>query len=247
MFKNRYGSAVIGFVLLFILYHFPEFFTAFWIMAVGKIGFLVLAFIIARWQSGKGWSVYGLGVNTHWPAQLLKGFITGIIFYSLSQLVAFKAGYTSLTNLPSLRHLLSQLPFLLFITAIPSLAEDILTRGYLWAHLKFMKPVLWILLSAFVFVLNHIWRLQSGPAVLSYLFLLGLVLAMAVQLTKTLWLAFGIHWGANLAFETSHTVFQIQSTVTHNGSTWLLAGAWLLLALFLSVVYFKKNQKALKL
>ncbi|MBK6634902.1 MAG: CPBP family intramembrane metalloprotease [Chitinophagaceae bacterium] len=108
---------------------------------------------------------------------------------------------------------------LLLMTAIPSIAEDILTRGYLYGHLKFMKPLGWILLSAIIYVLNHIWRLNDGLPVLTYLFILGIVLAFAVWLTKSLWLAFGIHWGANIAFESSNSIIHTKALVQHDGST----------------------------
>lgn len=126
------------------------------------------------------------------------------------------------------------------MTAIPSIAEDILTRGYLFGHLKFMKPLGWIVLSAIIYVLNHIWRLNDGLAVLTYLFILGIVLAFTVTLTKSLWLAFGIHWGANIAFESSNSIIQTKTIVQHDGPTWLLALAWaFLLGLF---VIFNLNK-----
>ncbi|MBL0152989.1 MAG: CPBP family intramembrane metalloprotease [Chitinophagaceae bacterium] len=138
--------------------------------------------------------------------------------------------------------MLNQLPMLLLMTAIPSVAEDILTRGYLYAHLKFMKPVWWILLSSAVYVLNHIWRLSDGAAVLTYLFLLGLVLAAAVWIKRSLWLAFGIHWGANIAFESTHSMVQTKTIVQHEGPLWILAGIWALLLLVLAMIYRKKEK-----
>ena len=125
---------------------------------------------------------------------------------------------------------------LLLMTSFPSIAEDVLTRGYLYGHLfNKMKPWHWVLLSAVVYVLNHIWRLNEDPSVLVYLFLLGVVLASAVWKTKSLWLAFGIHWGANLAFESSHSFVETKPLVTHYGSTWLLAASWLLLVILFGI------------
>lgn len=40
-------SFAVGFLILFFIYHFPEYFSAFWIMATFKIGFLIVAFIVA--------------------------------------------------------------------------------------------------------------------------------------------------------------------------------------------------------
>lgn len=240
MRKQQIVSSFIGFVVLFIIYHFPEFFSALWIMATFKIGFLVVAYIIARLQGWKGLGGYGLAFSFNWPANLVKGLIIGLIFFGLSFFGAVSLGYEKVTATSSLGTILHQLPLLLLMTAIPSVAEDILTRGYLFGHLKFMKPFAWILLSSAVYVLNHIWRLQEGAAVLSYLFLLGLVLAAAVWITRSLWLAFGIHWGANIAFESSHSFIQSTTVAQHEEGTWLLAAAWAVLFLLLLMVARKK-------
>ncbi len=225
-----------GFLLLFAVYHFPEFFSAFWIMAVFKIGFLFVAFIMARMQGWKGLGGYGLGLRPGWWQNLLKGLLTGILFFALSVGLSVSFGFEKLAGIATTEVIVKQLPMILLMTAIPSVAEDILTRGYLYGHLySKMKPVIWVLVSAVVYVLNHIWRLQDDPSVLAYLFLLGLVLATSVWKTGSLWLAFGIHWGANIAFESTHSMVHTTPLVSHQGSTWLLAAAWLLLLVVISI------------
>lgn len=233
-------SFVTGFLVLFLIYHFPEYFSAFWIMATFKIGFLLVAFILVRLQGWKGLNGYGLGFTQKWAVNLFKGFLIGLFFFAVSVFVSIKLGYEKIVEITSFKNAISQIPMLLLMTAIPSIAEDILTRGYLFGHLKFMKPLGWIVLSAIIYVLNHIWRLNDGLAVLTYLFILGIVLAFTVTLTKSLWLAFGIHWGANIAFESSNSIIQTKTIVQHDGPTWLLALAWaFLLGLF---VIFNLNK-----
>jgi len=235
-------SFLSGFLILFFIYHFPEFFSSFWLMATCKIGFLAVAFVLARVQGWKGLGGYGLGLTNKWAADLLKGLMAGLFFFALSVFVSIQLGYEEITVVSSFSQVLNQLPMLLLMTAIPSVAEDILTRGYLFAHLKFMKPFGWILLSSVVYVLNHIWRLTDGPAVLTYLFLLGLVLAAAVWIKRSLWLAFGIHWGANIAFESTHSLVQTKTLVQHEGPVWILAGTWALLLLVFVIKYRKKEK-----
>ncbi len=245
MSRKAIGSFITGFIILFVVYHFPEYFSAFWIMATFKIGFLIVAFILARLQGWKGLGGYGLGFTSKWATNLIAGLSIGLLFFALSVFVSVKLGYEEITGIGSFKSVISQLPMILLMTSIPSVAEDILTRGYLYGHLKFMKPLGWILLSSIVYVLNHIWRLQDGAAVLSYLFLLGIVLASAVWLTKSLWLAFGIHWGANIAFESTNSIIPTKTLVQHDGSTWLLAASWALLLVILAMLHltnvFKKN------
>lgn len=245
MSNKKIFSFVIGFLILFVVYHFPEFFSAFWIMATFKIGFLIVAFILAILQGWKGLGGYGLGFNPKWGSDLMKGLLTGLLFFGLSVFISVKLGYEQIAEIISFESAINQLPMILLMTAIPSVAEDILTRGYLYAHLKSLKPLVWILISSFMYVLNHIWRLDDGPAVLIYLFILGVVLASAVWIAKSLWLAFGIHWGANIAFESTHSIIQTKALVGHNGPTWILAATWALLFIIIAFFYFPKNFKKL--
>ncbi|PKV62877.1 CPBP family intramembrane glutamic endopeptidase [Pontibacter ramchanderi] len=234
-----------GFLLLFAIYHFPEFFDSFWLMALFKIGFLVVAFVLARAQGRRGLGGYGLGLTSNWLGQLTVGLVLGLAFFVLSFYLTVLLGYESITANATIGAFAKQLPMLLLMTAVPSVAEDILTRGYLYAHLQHIKPVYWVLLSALVYVLNHIWRLDDGAAVLSYLALLGLVLAYAVIITKSLWLAFGIHWGANIAYESTKTLFSTAST-SSDASTWILAGCWGVVLLLLILWRSYRKPRALR-
>lgn len=227
MKRREFLSFILGFILLFSIYHFPEFFSAFWIMAVFKTGFLIVAFALAFVQGWKGLGAYGLGIKDKWLPNLLKGLFIGVMGFSLSLWISSLLGFENIFFQQSFQSIVTQLPMLLLMTAIPSVAEDLLTRGYLYGHLgNKMGKNPWILLSALIFVLNHIWRLNDGYAVIAYLFLLGLLLAYTVWLTKSLWMAFGIHWGANIMFESSSSFFKIESLVNHTGDTWVLAAVW---------------------
>ncbi|MBS1653755.1 MAG: CPBP family intramembrane metalloprotease [Bacteroidetes bacterium] len=246
MYKSIF-SFIAGFILLFVVYHFPEFFSAFWIMAVFKIGFLAVAFFLARWQGWKGLGAYGLSIQKGWWLYLLNGWLTGIFFFSLSVLLAVIAGFEVIISIEPVQVVLKQLPLILLMTVFPSIAEDILTRGYLFGHLKNkLKPFAWIFISSAVYVLNHIWRLADDPSVLAYLFILGLVLAYTVWQTKSLWAALGIHWGANIAFESGKSLYTSHALVNHNGSTWLLALCWLLLLLIFLFVYPVQDKPKIK-
>lgn len=233
MTKQNVFSFITGFLILFFIYHFPEFFSALWIMAAFKIGFLFAAYLLVRIQGIKGQGIFGLILSLKSIVYLFVGLIVGILFFEVSFFTSVLMGYQKIESVSSFKNIIKQVPLLLLMTAIPSVAEDILTRGYLFVHLNFLKPFSWIMLSSSVYVLNHIWRLNDGLAVLSYLLLLGMVLALAVWFTKSLWLAFGIHWGANIAFESSNSFIQTKSLVTHDGDTWLLATTWGILFLLL--------------
>ncbi|MBI1341319.1 MAG: CPBP family intramembrane metalloprotease [Terrimonas sp.] len=234
--KKKGISIIAGFLLLFAVYHLPEFFSLFWLMAVCKIGFLILAFFIAVRQGWKGLGGFGLGLHQGWWKKWVAGIIAGFVFYGLSLWATVALGFERLESVRSFSSILQKAPLIILMTVFPSIDEDILTRGYLFGHFgKRLKPYLWVIVSAAVFLLNHIWRLGDHPSVLLYLFLLGLVLAIAVIQTGSLWLAFGIHWGANLAFESSQAFVQTQSVEKGYLGTWFLAGAWLMLMIILLI------------
>jgi hypothetical protein len=72
MTKKNFFSFFLGFLILFVVYHFPEYFSAFWIMATFKIGFLIVAFILAMLQGWKSLGGYGLGFGPKWGSDLIK-------------------------------------------------------------------------------------------------------------------------------------------------------------------------------
>lgn len=234
-------SFIAGFLLLFFIYHFPEFHQAFWITALFKIGFLVVAIILCRLQGWKGLEGYGLSFNDNWYLVLGAGLLIGFGTFVLSILISIGLQFEKIQNIQSFHFFLQNIPLTLLMTFFPSIAEDILTRGYFYGHLKFLKPAIWILLSATIYVLNHIWRLNEGIPVLSYLFLLGLVLAISVLAKRSLWLALGIHWGANIAFELSNNGIKLNSISNKpEASTWALASVWGLTSLLLLIIYRRR-------
>ncbi len=237
-FKNT--SFILGFTLLFFVYHFPEFFQNFWIMAIFKIGFLILAYFVVKFQQLDGYKSYGLGFDNGWLKNFSFGIITGLLFFAFSVFISYFLGYEKILGYESLSVVIQKLPMILLMTFVPSLAEDILTRGYLYAHLKFLKPSIWILVSSIIYVLNHIWRLNEGISVLSYLFFLGLVLAISIIITKSLWLTFGVHWGANIAFECNKSFINTIPLCNNNEPLWILAITWLFLFLILAIKFSKQ-------
>lgn len=235
-------SIVAGFLILFAVYHFPEFFQSFLLNAIFKIGFLLIALGVARMQFGKGLGSFGLALSGRWIYSLLTGLAVGVIFFSISVFISVALGYMQIDKIYPLSFFVQQLPLVLLMTSFPSIAEDILTRGYLYCHFKRMNPFLWIFFSSVIYVLNHIWRLGEGMPVLTYLFMLGLALAACVLLTRSLWLAFGVHWGANIAYEFSRSGMVVQNS-DDSMTRWVLAVTWVMLFLILITVYSFKHKR----
>jgi uncharacterized protein len=233
-------SAVIGFVALFIEYHLPEFFDAFWIAAVGKIGFIILAYLIARIHGFTGLAGFGLGRKNLF--HLFPGWVLGITTYLSVLFISMKFNFIEISLEGTFQGFWKNLPTIMIMTAVPSIAEDILTRGYLFAHLdNRVSKRSFVALSAILFYLNHIWRITESIDTAFYLLCMGLTLAYAVIFSGSLWLAFGIHWGSNLTYELTRTMIPMQEF--NPAAVHYIFGLLLLTVMFV-LILFKKKQHA---
>ena len=123
---------------------------------------------------------------------------------------------------------------------LPSLAEDILTRGYLFAHLSNrLNKNLFVLISAIVFALNHIFRLTHID-VMTYIFILGLLLAFCLAYTRSLWLTLGIHWGTNIAYQFFANIVPLK-TIKETGLDNYILAACYFVGLIIVIVLYKLN------
>ena len=85
-------------------------------------------------------------------------------------------------------------------TFIPSITEDVLTRGFpLFASPPRGWPAAgFIGFSAALYTLNNLWRFDWGWQEQARLFAMGLAFAAAALRFRSLWAAVGLHWGGNL-------------------------------------------------
>lgn len=196
-----------GFVILFVLYHLPELFQNYyqkpliWLLETGMLLFVLFAYIIGKRKHKNGYKTYGLfAFGKHWR-NLAEGLVIGVSITILANMVPVWLLWNKISIHLDWEQILFQSLLFSIGTFLPSLAEDILTRGYLMAYWpeKWDRKLL-ILFSAGVYVLNHIFRLNK-PDVMLYLFLLGLLLMWAFVATRSLWLTLGIHWGGNIAYQ----------------------------------------------
>jgi membrane protease YdiL (CAAX protease family) len=122
----------------------------------------------------------------------------------------------------------------LVTTFVPSMAEDILTRGmplfaFRWQSLA--APIL-VVLSAVIYTANHLWRFDWGLAEQVRLFAMGLAFAAAALRSNSLWPAIGLHWGGNLASALAAPLVDI-SPVEVTGDRLFSALLYLIVALLL--------------
>lgn len=88
----------------------------------------------------------------------------------------------------------------LISTFVPSLVEDILTRGFLLKAISWrLTGAAYVLLSALLYTANHIWRFDWGISEQIRLFCLGLAYGATAWRWRNLWGAVALHWGWNLS------------------------------------------------
>lgn len=174
--------------------------------------FFVAAWFIAKAQTGMGLRAWGLDKKTSLLKHLSTGLLAGMALYGVSYGISVGLGSEKIITIPSFRTAL--MPVLLFVFGnfFSSFSEDILTRGYVYHHSQKHVPAGWIIIvSASVYLLNHIYRLKDGPQAWIYLFLLGILFVLPLIQTKRLWFTGGMHWAGNCTFYITHEIIKTDS------------------------------------
>lgn len=220
-------KAIAGFIILFLLYHAAEY-------CLGRnnniAAFLVLmgtciatAYFIARWMGLGGNAAWGLPIQKTSIRLTAIGLILGLIIYTSAFLARLALGAEIITGTPSFSQALTGSIVFILGTILPSLAEDILTRGYLYKffHSK-MSSTAFVLLSSIVFTANHIDRYDAGFTIFLFLFITGVCLAIPLAITGNLWYSFGMHWAGNIVYRITNDVLQTAPGSNRSYSMWVL-------------------------
>jgi membrane protease YdiL (CAAX protease family) len=198
----------LAFVLLFAVYQSAEgiggrLLGSFAVQACLMVAALLIAWPIGRfWLRRGGYRAYGLGWNTPAALALAGGLVLAVLGKAGALAAGLGAGIYTLGPAAAVpaATLAGAIALGLVATFIASITEDILTRGVLWGALEGKhRGALFVLLSAAVYVLNHIYRLGAGPTEWLLLLSFGLAYGAATAATGTLWAAVGLHWGWNLS------------------------------------------------
>jgi hypothetical protein len=243
--------ALLAFVLLWLLYQAAEGVGARWLHSFPVQAGLMLACVLvawplSRWLGYRGYAAYALagGAGLRWwlPGGLLLAVLAkfGAVWLGLRTGVYAADASASASGFGAL---LATLPLLLLSTFVPSLAEDILTRGFWYraAGLRWRGGVAFVLASSAIYVLNHVYRLGNGPLEWLMLFCFGLAYATALWRSGSLWGAVGLHWGWNLGNGMLAAVMPVSVTDAHVAAC-LSIGAHLLMLLL--VLAWPKSRPA---
>lgn len=161
-----------------------------------------VAWLASRALGFRGMRAWYLDARPGWLRLLALGLALAIVAKFIAVAVGTCTGvynFAWASATPG-KAMAGTLAFLAFSTFIASTAEDILTRGLvLRAFPQLGQRWIFVVVSAALYVLNHLHRLHQGPVEWIMLFCFGLAYAAALWRTRTLWAAVGLHWGWNLA------------------------------------------------
>jgi len=231
--RRAWSRFLCVFVLLFTLYQASEYLQT--RSAQGNLAgpalmlaTLLLAWPLGRWLGHRGYGAYALDPRRASMLLLLGGLVLAVAAKLATMLVAQRTGLAQVEGNAS-RLSLAFMAMALVTTFVPSIAEDILTRGLLLRSLPAsLGPWSFVLLSALLYTANHVWRFDWGWTEQLRLFCLGLAYAAAAWRWQTLWAAVALHWGWNLGSALADVVMPV-SVVDVPGFRLLTAGAHLLL------------------
>jgi hypothetical protein len=159
---------------------------------------VVVAWPLGRWLGWRGYDAYALDLR---PFSLVL-LVAGVSLSATMKLLSLVAGERLGIHAPVDQGLVLNIPVVAGIalsTFVPSVAEDILTRGLLLRALPY-KFAGWsfVVISALLYMANHVWRFDWGWTEQLRLFCFGLAYAAAAWRWQTLWAAVALHWGWNL-------------------------------------------------
>lgn len=202
---RRLWRPIAAFVLLFAIYQTSEALQT-WAAPASRLGpvlmvvTVLLAWPVGRWLGWRGYDAYALDLRLSSFGYLAAGMVMAMLAKLAAIAIGVGSGAYATAAHPEPVSLLLPIAFGLLTTFIPSIAEDIITRGLpLRASGIRWKASAFILLSAALYTANHIWRFDWGWTEQLRLFCLGLAYAAAAWRWRTLWCAVALHWGWNFS------------------------------------------------
>lgn len=241
---------VLVFVAMFVCYQAPEgvglrLLNNVTVMLVLMLTFFPVAWICGRLCGYRRFDAWFMAISPGWFKLLAVAFLAAIVAKALALTIGALTGVYRIVpaaTSPGWGVLLALLTSLA-MTFFPSVAEDIVTRGY-WLRVLSGRvgTVAFVLISAALYVLNHVYRLSHGPFEWFMLFCYGLAYAAALALSRSLWPAIGLHWGWNFAGSFSDSLVAVDLLIPWAGK--MLSGMTHLCLLAMVVLLFKSDAEA---
>ncbi|HWR34531.1 MAG TPA: type II CAAX endopeptidase family protein [Clostridia bacterium] len=228
MKKARSLQILGGFTVLFICYQAPQGIYDYLLpnrlvwLAVSAVFFLV-AYFVSCAMGTDGLRGYYFLLHRGWWFNLIVGLAIGIAFSAFAQLIGNRAGLYAVDAFVPLRALLLPMLGIAVGSFFASASEDVLTRSYVLRNGNWRTGAVFVVVSALIFVLNHIYVLDRGIALWTFLFVLGIAFAWPLYVTRSVWLTVGMHWGWNLVYHYTNIGMQTHELESGRTGTWISA------------------------
>lgn len=163
--------------------------------------FFPLAHFVGRWSSGAGLRKQGLAQTFNWKKRLLTGALTGSAIWLVLTSAELLSGSLQFAGWQPLGKASWIAVQALVVAVLGSATNDVLTRGYVFAHWKGRLPVLYIvLLSTALYLADDVWLEGWSARNNTFSLVLGLAFALSVVRTGSLWMNTGTHAGLNFIY-----------------------------------------------
>ena len=175
---------------------------------------IVAAGLIACLQKADGLAAYGMGFNSRWWQNYLLGVILGITVQGVLEFIGLSFRIREVSDFHvSLKILIVNFLWILFANFPAAAAEDLITRGYPFRFMQHSPLVIFIAVSAFLYFINHIFRLVTKPITDWYhLPFTGITLAFALAKTDSLWFVIGLHQSGNVIYYMMRQMMKVKNT-----------------------------------
>lgn len=190
---------VLGFFLVWGLGLWPPLFGPGLVMATGVALFFLAVPLITRRLGLGGYPELGLARHAGWQRNLVAGLALGSLYPLLLFAGLALTGQVDPLGWAPWPGLLTRGLFLLVHACYIGFWEELLCRGYLlrvlpdrWSRLTTLVAV------GVVFSLFHLPRLGAPAAWWGFWFVSGILFALPVLATGSLWFSVGAHWGLDL-------------------------------------------------
>jgi len=244
--RANVARTTVAFVLLFGVYQASEglqtiFARTSFLGPALMILAMLLAWPLGRWLGWRGYDAYGLDLQPRSFALLGAGMLIASLAFLGSRSLGTALGFYSAPSGAAAASV-GIIGFAVISTFVPSITEDILTRGFLLRTFPVqLKAVSFVVLSALLYTANHVWRFDWGISEQVRLFCLGLAYGAAAWRWRNLWGAVALHWGWNLTNVLVDQLMPIQTLGT-DAARYLSAGVNL--AMLAIVVLLPRSPKA---
>lgn len=164
-----------------------------WNQWVGLLSVVAATTVTIAVREQRRWQVGFPGPPSRAIAQLITGLLAAFIVIGATDAILRLA-------IASRRDFPATFPWweLAAVFMPAAIHEELLFRGYLFQKLRVSHRRTSILLTSAVFALLHAANVGITPLAMTNLFLGGVLLALAYEWRKNLWMPVGLHFGWNL-------------------------------------------------